>query len=500
MPGCGGGAVLGRRITRLAGRWSRRLLVVVLLVVTTLVVGFAVQARWRLPDLQPWHRTVLDGEFRADAADGLDFAGYRALEERLFAGLGSFLADPANADHHLLGRYTPGSLPNRPALESPYNRSYELVPEQVRGSALLLHGLSDSPYSMRALAELLQQAGFHVVVLRHPGHGTLPSALLDVTWQDWAAATRLAVRHAAAQARPGQPFYLAGYSTGGALALLYALEAADDPALPRPARLVLLSPAIGLTPFAPLTRVVSLLSFLPYFEKAKWLDVLPEYDPYKYNSFPVNAANQIYGLTQRLQAALRSAGERGRLADLPPVLAFQSLVDATVAAADLVDRVFEELPAGGHELVVFDINRHALLQSLIAEGPRKAFDREVEVPALSFDLTVVANRSAESADVAAWQRPAGGTDTTPIELGLRWPRDVVSLSHVALPFPPDDPVYGLAPRESGEVRFTLGETAMRGEAGVTVVPLGSLARLRSNPFFAVVRSKLEAAIAKDTGG
>jgi hypothetical protein len=245
---------------------------------------------------------------------------------------------------------------------------------------------------------------------------------------------------------------------------------------------------------------VSLLSFLPYFEKAKWLDVLPEYDPYKYNSFPVNAANQIYGLTQRLQAALRSAGERGRLADLPPVLAFQSLVDATVAAADLVDRVFEELPAGGHELVVFDINRHALLQSLIAEGPRKAFDREVEVPALSFDLTVVANRSAESADVAAWQRPAGGTDTTPIELGLRWPRDVVSLSHVAVPFPPDDPVYGLAPRESGEVRFTLGETAMRGEAGVTVVPLGSLARLRSNPFFAVVRSKLEAAIAKDTGG
>ena len=491
--------MLGRRLTRLAGRWLRHLLVAALLVLATVVVGFAVQARWRLPELQPWHRTVLEGEFRADAADGLDFAAYRALEERLFARLDSFLAYPASADHHLLGRYTPGSLPNRPALETPYNRSYELVPAQVRGSALLLHGLSDSPYSMRALAELLQQAGFHVVVPRLPGHGTLPSALLDVTWHDWVAAARLAAHHAAAQAQPGQPFYVAGYSTGGALGLLYALEAADDPTLPQPDRLVLLSPAIGLTPFAPLTRVVSLLSFLSYFEKARWLDVLPEYDPFKYNSFPVNAANQVYGLTQRLHAALRSAGERGRLAALPPVLAFQSLVDATVTAADLVDRVFEELPAGGHELVVFDINRHALLQSLIAEGPRTAFDREVGVPALSFDLTVVANRDAESADVAAYQRPAGGTDTTSIELGLRWPRAVVSLSHVALPFPPDDPVYGLAPRETGEVRFTLGETAMRGEAGVTVVPLGTLARLRSNPFFAVVRSKLEAATAKDAG-
>jgi alpha-beta hydrolase superfamily lysophospholipase len=49
---------------------------------------------------------------------------------------------------------------------------------------LLLHGLTDSPYSMRALAELFAARGWYVVGLRLPGHGTAPAALTRVTWQD----------------------------------------------------------------------------------------------------------------------------------------------------------------------------------------------------------------------------------------------------------------------------------------------------------------------------
>ena len=43
--------------------------------------------------------------------------------------------------------------------------------------ALLIHGLTDSPYSMRALAGSLHARGFEVTVLRLPGHGTLPSMM-----------------------------------------------------------------------------------------------------------------------------------------------------------------------------------------------------------------------------------------------------------------------------------------------------------------------------------
>jgi len=61
---------------------------------------------------------------------------------------------------------------------------------------------------------------------------------------------------------------------------------------------------------------------------------------------------------------------------------------------------------------------------------------------------------------------------------------------VAMPFPPDDPVYGLAPDPNAQPRFALGAFPARGESGALRVPLGMLARLRSNPFFDVIRSKV----------
>ena len=59
---------------------------------------------------------------------------------------------------------------------------------------LLLHGMSDAPYSLRALGEALHARGFHVLGLRLPGHGTAPSGLVTATWEDMAAAVALAAR------------------------------------------------------------------------------------------------------------------------------------------------------------------------------------------------------------------------------------------------------------------------------------------------------------------
>ena len=46
---------------------------------------------------------------------------------------------------------------------------------------LLLHGYSDSPYSLRGFGAMMRDAGAHVVGLRIPGHGTAPSALKYTT-------------------------------------------------------------------------------------------------------------------------------------------------------------------------------------------------------------------------------------------------------------------------------------------------------------------------------
>jgi alpha-beta hydrolase superfamily lysophospholipase len=272
----------------------------------------------------------------------------------------------------------------------------------------------------------------------------------------------------------------------------------DDTSLTMPSRLLLFSPAIGVSRFAVMTNVTSLLSSVPGLEKAAWLDVMPEYDPYKYNSFPVNAANQIYRLTRALEAGLVEAQERGTLDRMPTVTAFQSLVDSTVMAADLAKRFFQRLPAKGHELVVFDVNRNALLSSLIGSGPRRAFDQMASVPALPFHLTVVGNRSRDSQEVVEWTREPGSRDMVPKPIALAWPDQVFSLGHLAVPTPIDDPMYGLTPRRAPDgLALPLGRGAPSGEAGALVLPLGQFARIRSNPFFPVIVERIDAAVNAD---
>ncbi len=481
-----------------------RLAVAALLLLATLwtvvAVGFAMQAWWRLPELSAWHQIAFEHEFDADRADAAtSFPAYLEQEARLFAELKRRIYDdPGKAGREPFDRYRPGSPVARLALDSAGNRSGVTLAEEARGAVLLLHGLTDAPYSLQAVGRALRERGFHVVALRLPGHGTAPGALTRVSWRDWDAAVTLAARHAASLAG-GKPFYIAGYSTGAPLALLHALRAIDDPTVPMPKRLLLFSPAIGVSGFAVMTQAAGALAFVPGLQKASWLDVLPEYDPFKYNSFPVNAANQVWHLTRELESRLRAAHEEGKLDRMPTVTAFQSLVDSTVHAADVGRRLFMRLPARGHELVVFDINRQEFLAGLIAPGPRRAFDELAAAPALPFRLAVVGNRSPAAAEVVEWLREAGSRETVAVPLGLWWPDDVLSLGHIAVPTPFDDPIYGMAPRADGEGRvFTLGGPAPRGENGALAVPLGMLARLRSNPFFSVVVGRLDAAVRADT--
>ena len=85
--------------------------------------------------------------------------------------------------------------------------------------------------------------------------------------------------------------------------------------------------------------------------------------------------------------------------------------------------------------------------------------------------------------------PALGTVARRRPLEAEWPRNVFSLSHVALPFPPDDALYGYdAPRDARRVQ--LGRIEARGENGVLSVPTWLLTRQRSNPFHAYLVARV----------
>lgn len=192
---------------------------------------------------------------------------------------------------------------------------------------------------------------------RLPGHGTIPGALTEVDWKDWVAASRVGARHVRERIGTDKPFDIAGYSNGGALAVKYSLDALSDPGLPPPDRVLLYSPEIGITPFSAIASSHKLLSFISYFAQFKWLSIQPEYDPFKYNSFPKDAGQQAYEITAALKRQLEETRKAGKLADFPPVLTFLSWVDATVETLATIDRLYGQLENQGNELVIFDVNR-----------------------------------------------------------------------------------------------------------------------------------------------
>ncbi len=240
-----------------------------------------------------------------------------------------------------------------------------------------------APIALRSIGQALRERGYYVVVLRVPGHGTVPAGLIDVTWEDWLAAVRVAAREIRTRIGTGPPLLLVGYSNGGAQVLKYALDVVEGSGDPKADRIVLLSPMIGVTRFAWLARVISLLGPLPAFEKARWLDIYPEYNPFKYNSFPANAGLQTWRLTTTMQAQIARLAEAGRGGELPPMLTFHSLVDATVSTPAIVHALYDVIADQRSELVLFDINRSsglvpfiqpadaALVTQLASETPRK---------------------------------------------------------------------------------------------------------------------------------
>jgi len=439
------------------------------------------------PDLEPWHLAELSAEFTADT--GLaSLAEYRELEERLFEQLEREVYDrTGTAAPYELNRYRRGSPSDPARWPTNWNRTFELTQENPRAVALLLHGLSDSPYSLRAPGEALHAAGIHVVGLRIPGHGTAPVGLVTTTWQDMAAAVALAVADLDRRF-PDQPLYLVGYSNGAALALHHVLLAIEEGGQRLPDRLVLLSPEIAVTEAAAMAIWQARLGRWLGLDKLAWNDILPEYDPFKYGSFAVAAAHLSHSLTTEVSERIGRLGQSGRLAQMPPILAFTSLVDATVLAPELAARLFTPLPPGGHELVVFGINRQAGMTSLLKWRPDEWLTAMGESPKLTFRLTVVSNEHEETLTVVAREYGADG-EIGARPLALSWPPDVYSLSHVALPFPENDPLYGGAP-DPVSPGISLGNITLRGERGVLKIGDSAMLRQRWNPFFPYLEERM----------
>lgn len=461
-------------------------------------VGFRAHQSLQGPPLELWH-TYAPQELSVGEIDEADWEKYIQAEERAFASVRENVSAKLTAEERVsFNRYFAGSPVDPEHFHQNWNRSYRLEPNgKPLGAVVLLHGLTDSPYSLRHIAQFYAAHGFAAVAIRIPAHGTTPAALADVEWPDWLAATRLAVREARRLAPPPAPLHIVGFSNGGSLALKYALDAIEDERLPRADRLALLSPMVGVTAFAQFAGLAGLPAILPAFASAAWLSILPEFNPFKYNSFPVNGARQSWRLTDALQRQLSSLSRDGRLSALPPILTFQSVLDFTVSSRAILSGLYEILPSNGSELVLFDINRNAKFGPLFRQSAETKLSELAPPRIRNFRLAIVENAGEGTDDARERVIEAGQGAERSRPLGLKYPGGVYSLSHVALPFPLNDSLYGLFPEGDEDYGVHLGALPLRGERNALVVSLDALIRMSSNPFFPYLLKRIEELLPPD---
>lgn len=468
---------------------------IALAVVAASLLGLRAYVALNGPPLEPWHTFVPD-ELTVDELDAANWDQYVQAENAIFERMRVEVTQQLDPEDRVpYNRYFEGS-PVYPAnLFEDWNRSYLMEPAgKPSGTVVMLHGLTDSPYSLRHIARRYREHGFLVIGIRLPAHGTVPAALTAVEWEDWMAATRLAVREARLRSDPATPLHLVGFSNGGALAVKYALDAIEDTQLARPDRLILISPMIGITRFAGMAGLAALPALLPAFEKAAWLGLLPEFNPFKYNSFPVNGAVQSHRLTEALRRQTQRLAAADRLTGLAPILTFQSVLDFTVSTPAIISGLYAHLPENGSELVLFDVNRTLKFGPLMRPATTAAIDRLLPTLPQRYRITIIANADTDDADTVARTIAPGETTAQTRPLGIPYPIQIFSLSHVAIPFPLDDSLYGLEPNPHEFFGAHLGAIAARGERGALIVNLDSLFRIASNPFFPYMLTEIEEAI------
>jgi hypothetical protein len=166
-------------VRRSGWTWLRR--VALLPVVAGLLIATAWGVLSRdLPELQAWHTDGPRGEVTAaDMNDRFTLADFlrredqamRDVRERIEARTPEALRTRAN-------RYFSDSPLNPRHLPTDWNRTFELVPETIRGGALLVHGMSDGPYSIRAMAGRTRAGGLARLGCRR-SHGSAACSSAD---------------------------------------------------------------------------------------------------------------------------------------------------------------------------------------------------------------------------------------------------------------------------------------------------------------------------------
>ncbi|MBM2830946.1 MAG: hypothetical protein HW411_1736 [Gammaproteobacteria bacterium] len=161
-----------------------------------------------------------------------------------------------------------------------------------------------------------------------------------------------------------------------------------------------------------------------------------------------------------------------------------------------MDNLYNKLSPNNHELVLFDVNRLSEVDSFFQEKNDLLLRRLMDMDKLPYTLSLLTNANSTTREVVVKsKKPQSGIG--PEEpLAMEWPRKVYSLSHVAIPFPEDDPLYGPMGPNASNNYINIGTFSPRGEKDILNVPTDLLMRLRYNPFFDYIKNRIDETLNK----
>jgi len=181
--------------------------------------------------------------------------------------------------------------------------------------ALVLHGFTGNPQSMRGLAETLADAGLTVELPLLPGHGTEVSDMVPTRWEDWSAAAEVAYVDLAARCRS---VVVVGLSMGGTLSLWLAERHSEIAAL------VLVNPLVVPPDADTVAFIDTLIDGGDELAPGVGSDIAQQGSVESaYPELPLRAARSLFGAAEEISAALGLV--------TCPILLFSSTQDHVVA-------------------------------------------------------------------------------------------------------------------------------------------------------------------------
>jgi carboxylesterase len=161
--------------------------------------------------------------------------------------------------------------------------------------AVLVHGFSGSPASMRPLGEYLSQNGISVVGPRLAGHGTRWEDLEPIAWVDWERDAEAALTDLSSRC---PQVVLVGLSMGGAMVLHLGAKLGD-----RVKGVVVINPDIR----RPALALAPVLRLFTRSRKGVGNDIKrPGQDEICYDRIPIKALGQLGKLYRTAQGDLPS--------------------------------------------------------------------------------------------------------------------------------------------------------------------------------------------------